>query len=313
VTGVTLILWTVAAAVFLLTYRLADLHIDPAPYTNDQMLVRVFIAVLPLLGIGAWWIVLSHESRELAERELVASLDELRETQAELARTERLAAIGELTATVSHELRNPLGALANSIDVLDRSIPDAERYGLEFARIRRSVHRCSRIVEDLLQFSRWRKPNFETVQVDRWLEAQVAEHRAAPLVRFDLKADCTATLDPELLRQAVVNLLDNALHAVFEARPDGSGRIRVSSSSEAKAVVVAVSDNGAGFPEEARSRAFEPLFSTKSYGFGLGMSVVQRVVDVHQGKLELVTGKDEGTTISLRLPREQSTPDNDRL
>ena len=141
--------------------------------------------------------------------------------------------------------------------------------------------------------------------MDRWLEAQVAEHPSAPLVRFDLRAECTATLDAELLRQAVVNLLDNALHAVCEARPDGSGRIRVCSSSDAETVIIAVSDNGAGFPEEARSRAFEPLFSTKSYGFGLGMSVVQRVVDVHQGNVELVTGEDEGTMVSLRLPREQ--------
>ncbi|MFX7748000.1 hypothetical protein ABTK03_21715, partial [Acinetobacter baumannii] len=78
------------------------------------LLLRVFIAVLPLLCIGAWWIVLSHESRELAVRDLVASLEKLRQTQQELTRNERLAAIGQITATVSHELRNPLGTLVTS-------------------------------------------------------------------------------------------------------------------------------------------------------------------------------------------------------
>ncbi|HRO12768.1 ATP-binding protein [Amaricoccus sp.] len=303
VVGVTLVLWTVAAAVFLLTYRIADLHIDPAPYTNDQMLVRVFVAVLPLLGIGAWWIVLSHESRELAERELVASLDELRATQAELARTERLAAIGKLTATVSHELRNPLGALANSVDVLERSIPGAARDGPEFARIRRSVQRCSRIIEDLLDFSRQREPELAEVAVDPWLEAQVAEHSAAPLVTLDLRAGCTAPIDAELLRQAIVNLLDNAAQAAAEAHPDGAGRITVRSRVDGDTVVLSVSDNGGGIPEAARARLFEPLFSTKAYGVGLGMSVVQRVVEMHGGRIGLDTRDGGGTTIALHLPK----------
>jgi signal transduction histidine kinase/purine-cytosine permease-like protein len=312
VTGVTLVLWTVAAAVFLLTYRIADLHIDPAPFTNDQMLLRVFVAVLPLLGIGAWWIVLSHESRELAERELVASLEELRETQAELARAERLAAIGKLTAMVSHELRNPLGALSNSVDVLDRLLPNAERNGPEIARIRRSVQRCSRIIEELLDFSRQREPAFAPVLVDRWLEAQVAEHAAAPLTELDLEAGCALPLDAELLRQAVVNLLDNALHAVREAHPDDVGRIIVRSRASPDEVVLSVADNGAGISEATRAQIFEPLFSTKTYGVGLGMSVVQRVVEMHGGTIELKTRAGEGTTIALHLPRHREASGDGR-
>jgi signal transduction histidine kinase len=312
VTGVTLVLWTVAAAVFLLTYRIADLHIDPAPFTNDQMLLRVFVAVLPLLGIGGWWIVLSHESRELAERELVASLEELRETQAELASTERLAAIGKLTAMVSHELRNPLGALSNSVDVLDRVLPEAERNGPEIARIRRSVQRCSRIIEELLDFSRQREPAFAPVPVDRWLEAQVAEHAAAPLVVLDLEAGCTAPLDAELLRQAVVNLLDNALHAVGEVYPDGGGRITVGSRATPDEVVISVTDNGPGIPAAAQAQIFEPLFSTKAYGVGLGMSVVQRVLEIHGGQIALDTHEGAGTAIALRLPRHRQVPGDGR-
>jgi signal transduction histidine kinase/purine-cytosine permease-like protein len=312
VTGVTLILWTVAAAVILLTYRIAELHIDPAPLTNDQMLIRVFVAVLPLLGIGGWWIVLSHESRELAERELVASLDELRETQDELSRTERLAAIGKLTAMVSHELRNPLGALSNSVNVLDRTLPEAERSGPEIARIRRSVQRCSRIIEELLDFSRQREPAFAPVRVDRWLEAQVAEHAAAPLVELDLEAGCTAPLDAELLRQAVVNLLDNALHAVGEAHLDGGGRIRVRCRTAPDEVVISVADNGPGIPAATRVQIFEPLFSTKAYGVGLGMSVVQRMVDIHGGQITLDTREGAGTTIALRLPRHRRVPGDGR-
>ena len=126
---------------------------------NDTLLLRIFLALLPLLCIGAWWIVLSHESRELAERDLVASLERLRETQAELARNERLAAIGQITATVSHELRNPLGTLVTSLDILNRSLPaQGGPVREEMQRIRRNVWRCVHIIEDLLEYSRRKKP-----------------------------------------------------------------------------------------------------------------------------------------------------------
>jgi len=153
--GVFLALAVVTAAVFLLAYRLIDLDVEIGQADNARLLLRVYLATLVLIAMGAWWIVLSHESREMAERELVESLEMLTETRQELMQQERLATIGQLTATVSHELRNPLGTLNSSVALLRKYADGSdERARGELERLQRNVCRCVHIIEDLLDLSR---------------------------------------------------------------------------------------------------------------------------------------------------------------
>jgi signal transduction histidine kinase len=259
-----------------------------------------------LLAVSAWWIVLSQESRELAERDLVMALEKLRETQRELAQRERLAAIGEIAATVSHELRNPLGTLVSSIDVLRRSIPspgDAARGELD--RIQRNVWRCVRIIDDLLDYSRKRPLSLTTVDLDVWVRQQLAEQRPVDCVRIDqdLAAGIAVLVDDERLRQALVNLVQNAIHAVEAQRRADGGEITVRTRTETDAVVLSVSDNGCGMTSDVSARAFEPLFSTRPFGTGLGMSLVKRIVEQHGGEIAIESAPGRGTTVTLRLPR----------
>lgn len=304
--GVLIALSVVTAALFLLTYRLIEPGAETPHLDNGALLLRVFLAMLPLLAISAWWIVLGNESRELAQRNLVGSLEKLHETREELTRSERLAAIGQLTATVSHELRNPLGTLMTSVAVLQRTGKlDGNPEQDELDRIQRNVRRCVRIIEDLLEFSR--RPNVTMVPLalDAWIVEQAADLRALSAVDLALELGCDRMIeaDGERLRQVLVNVVQNAMQAIMErssARP--AGRVVISTACQGDTVRITVKDNGVGMSEEVKARLFEPLFSTKPFGLGLGLALVRRIVERHGGSVSVVSWPEEGTSVDIRLP-----------
>jgi signal transduction histidine kinase/purine-cytosine permease-like protein len=305
--GVSVSLGLVTAGLFLLAYRMIDLDADAEKLDNGVLLMRVYLSLLPLLCIGSWWIVLSHESRELAERDLVTSLEKLRDTQHELRQTERLAAIGQLTATVSHELRNPLGTLMTSVSVLTRYLDGTEPHVREeIDRIQRNVWRCVRIIEDLLEFSRKRDATLRPVALDAWIEQQVGETRPANSVsvRLDLASGATVPIDSEKLRQAFINILQNAFQAVEvnEARQSGSSQIVVRTRNIEQMVEISVEDNGPGMSPESLRRIFEPLFSTKAFGVGLGMTLVKRIAEQHGGRVAVDSQQGVGTKVTMLIP-----------
>lgn len=302
--GLLLALSVVAGALFLLTYRLVEPGADVPHLSSDALLLRVFLALLPLLAVSAWWIVLSNESRELAQRNLVVSLEKLRDAQGELANTERLATIGQITATVSHELRNPLGALTTSVAVLKRSEGKAgPGWQGELDRIQRNVERCARIIEDLLQFSRRPHPDMAPLAIDSWIELHCAELRElSPVpVELDLRSGRVIQADGERLRQALVNLVQNAMQAIGE-QPSREGKVVLSTENRGTVVCLSVTDNGIGMTEEIRARVFEPLFSTKTFGVGLGMAHVARIIQRHSGTITVTSEPGEGSRVEVKLP-----------
>ena len=305
--GVFLALAIVTAAVFLLTYRLIDLDPAVAQSENARLLLRVYLASLVLIGVGAWWIVLSHESRELAERELVESLETLTETRLELMQRERLATIGQLTATVSHELRNPLGTLSSSVGVLRRCADGSDpRVPVELDRLQRNIWRCVHIIEDLLDFSRDKQMVLQPVDMDSWVAAQLKDYELPESVHLtqDLRSGASVLVDSERLRQALVNLLQNG-HQAITMRNDlaaGEGELHVATEVEDDRLKLVVSDNGAGIRADVRDRIFTPLFSTKAFGIGLGMPLVKRIVERHNGEIDVKSDWGEGTTVAILLP-----------
>lgn len=307
VSGVLFALAAITAVVFLFTFEVLALGAKPVAMDNESLLTRLYLAVLPLLAVAAWWIVLARESRDLAERDLVASLERLREAEHELAKSERLAAIGEIAATVSHELRNPLGTLISSVAVLRHAageMPAQEQ--AELARIERNVWRCTRIIEDLLEFSRIREPVRRPIAIDAWIAEQFADHPGieAVQVRRRLRAAATVRIDPERLRQALANVLANALQAIAArgAEREPEGEIAVSTRREGRWLVIEVADNGCGMSDEVRRRIFEPLFSTKAFGVGLGMALVRRTMEQHGGEVTVQSSPGCGATVTMRLP-----------
>jgi signal transduction histidine kinase len=228
---------------------------------------------------------------------------------------EKLAAVGTMTAGLSHEIRNPLNAAALQLTVLQRRVQrlpkDAQPPLLEpLTVVKDEIRRLDHILEDFLQFARPREfvPHAVDVGtvVNRVLDllGGEAERRGVRLER-EVDGDLPPVAgDEERLRQVFVNLGLNALEAVREG-----GLVRVSCrGGEAgdrgePTVDVMVDDDGPGVPEESRDRIFEPFFTTKAKGSGLGLSIVHAIVTQHAGRLRVVESPEGGARFVVTLPR----------
>lgn len=308
VLGVALVMAVVTGAVFLLAYRLSAPEADFAHAGNARLLLRLYMASLVLIGIGAWWIVLSHESSELAERDLVNSLEQLTETRNELMRSEHLATIGQLTATVSHELRNPLGTLVSSLGVMRKYLHDDEdaKPQRELDLMERNIFRCVRIIEDLLEVSRNKEVRLQPVDLDRWIATQLEEFELPPQVglRTDLQTGATALLDSDKFRQVLVNLLTNAEQAIAlrDDRSPPRGTLAVATRLNGTRVELLIEDDGCGIAPGTDDRIYKPLYSTKAFGTGLGLPLVKEIVERHGGTVTVASEWGMGTTVTVALP-----------
>ncbi len=220
---------------------------------------------------------------------------------------ERLAALGRVTATVSHELRNPLGTIRSCSYVIAEKVRDK---GLDLdralARIDRSILRCDGIVEELLDYTRARELRREMTPIDAWLGTEVSEHRppAGISLRFELGAGVELAIDRERFRRVVINLLDNAYQAFAEqdAEPQQpeAATVTVRSSKSRGGLEISVIDNGPGIPDHVLPKIYEPLFSTK--GFGVGVPIVEQIMKQHDGELDITSEQGRGTQVALWLP-----------
>jgi len=230
---------------------------------------------------------------------------QLQAAQDELVQKERLAALGQLAATVSHEIRNPLGTIRNAVYTLDETL-----VGEEFAQVRkmaelaqRNIDRCDRIINEMLDFTRQRELLLEKTNFDRWLKSTLAELPMPGDVDLRLALNCEeeAWIDQELIRRVVVNIMTNAFQA-FMNYEAGQKLISVTSEQVADELVVTIADNGPGISEKNLVRIFEPLFSTKGFGVGLGMAIVKNIVTDHGGRIEVQSVVGEGASVKITLP-----------
>jgi PAS domain S-box-containing protein len=247
-------------------------------------------------------------TKEVAvELELAHRVDErtaeLRDAQIELVRKERLSALGQLTATMAHELRNPLSAIRNTLFVVKETAAtkgiDLER---PITRVERSVARCDRIINDLLDYTRVKELHLAELAPDPWVEELLSEQRlpAGIELAHHLDADCMIAIDPERVRRVLINLIDNAAQAMLE---DAHERKIVVTTAlvDDDFIEIAVADTGAGIAADVLPKVFEPLFSTKSFGTGLGLPMVKQIVEQHGGTITITSDVGKGTRVTVRL------------
>ena len=254
-----------------------------------------------------------------APRELLLTLEQamrqvrLHAEKRELARraqvTEKLAAVGTMTAGLSHEIRNPLNAAALQLSVLERRVrrlPDGQQGALlePLLLVRDEIRRLDHILEDFLQFARPREFRPGSVDVKALVRRVVdllssqAETRKVTLTHVIPEAPLPALSgEEERLRQVLINLCLNAL----ESTPAG-GRVTLTVGAEEGRVWLTVDDTGPGVPEAVRDRIFEPFFTTKAQGSGLGLPIVHAIVTQHGGTLEVGAAPGGGARFLLRLP-----------
>jgi two-component system, NtrC family, sensor histidine kinase HydH len=238
-----------------------------------------------------------------SHRKLREQTDVLFQTEEQLRRADRLSALGELSAGMAHEIRNPLGSIKGAVEILkDDYEPQDAKY--EFIRILlKETDRLNCIVQEFLGFARPKKPEYEQTDVNESLEAVLTltaqEARKAGITvekRFD-RTIGKRGLDGGLLKQAFLNLVLNAIQAM----PQG-GVLTVESGLRDGAIVVAVGDTGAGISEENRRKLFSPFFTTKKNGTGLGLAITYRIIENHRGRIDVQSEPGKGTTFTVKIP-----------
>jgi PAS domain S-box-containing protein len=248
--------------------------------------------------------------RHRMEIELRQALDRANEAMDKLGRQERLATLGQVAGTVSHELRNPLASIRNSMALI-RQLTANKGLGVDRAlgRIDRNIERCNGIIADLLEFTRRREIERTPIAIDAWLEEMLDEHALGERVTVarELSSACFVALDRERFRQVMVNLLDNAVQAMTDANwaPADARRptIVVRTAAAGPHVRLSIIDNGPGIPGDRLAKIFEPLFTTKSFGVGLGLPTVRNIVEQHGGTIDVESAVDEGASFIIWLPR----------
>lgn len=250
--------------------------------------------------------------RLLAE-ELVETNRRLEQAQEEARRSERLAALGQLSAGLAHELRNPLAVIKGAAETLTRKLSSADPLTTEVAGyISSEVNRLNAIVTRFLDFARPHKLARHPEQIPTLLErALKAAHERWPEVAVEIERQYDSNLpdvdvDPDLCEQVLANLVSNA----YEAMP-GGGKLRVAvtaaNSDGRRGVAVDVEDTGEGIPAELREQIFNPFFTTKKDGVGLGLSIVSKIVDDHRGWIRVSApqgGEGKGACFRVFLPVE---------
>jgi len=262
-----------------------------------------------LTGILSQREIMQRVRAEKAARRLEESYAKLREQadlvleiEEQLRRADRLSALGELSAGMAHEIRNPLGSIRGTAEILKDGIDPADkRY--EFAQILiREVDRLNRVVQDFLDFSRPVPPRREPFDIVEVLNEVLTLTRQPALknqVRVVLEGEGRLAVpgDREQLKQAFLNLVLNALQAM----PEG-GTLTVSVTVEKDDVRIRFTDTGQGIPRESLDRVFNPFFTTRSEGTGLGLAITHRIVQGHGGRIDVDSRLGEGTVFTLHLP-----------
>jgi signal transduction histidine kinase len=232
---------------------------------------------------------------------LRASLSELERMQHALVANERLAALGQMAATVGHELRNPLGVLTNSMYLIRGALSPRgdDRLRRQLDTADREISAATLIVSDLLEFSRPRVAHPVPVDLAELIAEAVSVAPPPSGISVDQQTDGVAPVfvDRDQIRQVLLNLLTNA----YEAMPEG-GEVTLAVRVVDAEIEVTVSDTGVGMDDATRERVFEPFFSLKTKGTGLGLAVSKRIVEDHTGSLEIMSEPDRGATVRLRLP-----------
>ncbi|MEO2018902.1 MAG: two-component regulator propeller domain-containing protein [Fuerstiella sp.] len=240
-----------------------------------------------------------HRETEIVE----AKLDDLSK---QLVWKTRLATIGQMTASIAHEIGNPLGAVRNATFLLKKKLSTGDaKQAVYLDIIDSEVNEANRVIRDMLEMARSKKPaktSFDLPSVVREVFDRAAVNTSAQL-EFDCPAERNMIFaDRNQMRQVIGNLLSNSIQAM-----DGNGEVRVELREDGRHDLLFVQDSGPGIDAEHHAQLFEPLFTTKAKGTGLGLAICRQIVEGHGGTIELQGHNSSGALFCIRLPRENAS------
>ncbi len=238
-------------------------------------------------------------------RESRIEIERLHRTQ--MSRAEHFATLGEMATGLAHEIRNPLAGIAGVIEIIGRDLPSTSPARAVVKDVRQEISRINHIVTDLLQTARPHPPKVRKSDLNTTIEHAVMLGRQQGLskgVEIALHKDPSLPEiehDSDQIHQVLLNLLLNAIQAV-----DRNGKVAVTVERRETFAVIEVVDNGRGIPAENLPNIFRPFFTTKGDGTGLGLSLARRIIEDHQGRIDVSSAVGQGTTFAVVLPLERA-------
>lgn len=235
---------------------------------------------------------------------LIKKREELEATYKELAKRERMAEIGNFSMMIAHELKNPLGIIKGSVDIIAKNGTKAKVRKTMVEYIQDEVRRLNRLVEDFLSFARPNPAHKSWVDINQMITKII---HLIPLPEFKekeiflnvqlSKETLQAHVDEHQINQAIVNLINNAIQAIPK-----KGEIILKTDKSGNGILIIIMDTGIGIPDDEKERVFEPFFTKKQRGTGLGLAVVKKIIDNHKGVIKITDREGGGTAFSLWLP-----------
>ena len=242
-----------------------------------------------------------------SDRILVLQRDitEFKELESRYYESQKLAAVGQLSAGIAHEVRNPLSSIKMSLQILEKRMNPAGNDLKRFHIARKEVEHLEKLVSDILVFAKPTEPEVHLADLNMCLEyslamaeREVEEKKIKVQTQFDDRVPLVP-FDSSMLQQAFLNLYLNAIDAMED---NGTLTIRTGLAEGQEKVMIEIIDTGAGIDEAALPHVFNPFFTTKKYGTGLGLSQVKKIIDQHRGSIEVQSRKGEGTRVIVTLP-----------
>jgi PAS domain S-box-containing protein len=240
-------------------------------------------------------------------------ITELKNLENKYYESQKLAAVGQLSAGIAHEVRNPLSSIKMSLQILEKRIKPSGNDLKRFRIAQREVEHLEKLVNDVLIFARPSAPKKEFSDIKEILEhslamaeKSVSDKQIQVVKRFEKKIPLLEA-DPAMLEQAFLNVYHNAIDAM-----ETKGTLLISSkrlSRDSEYVVVEIDDNGCGIEKEDLAHLFNPFFTRKRYGTGLGLSQVKKIIELHEGTVEILSKAGEGTRFRVTLPIGTKNPD----
>ena len=255
-------------------------------------------------------LVRDRQGHVLGVIEAFNDMTEVNRLEAQVRRMHTLAALGEMAATVAHEIRNPLGGIASFANLLERDLDVDDPSRRLVRKITEGVARLNRIVTSLLSYTRPLKLNTHTVSMSDVVEEAAAffeidlerNPKDISIKRSYPQTPIHCPVDTEQFQQVILNLLLNATHAMPES---GTIDLEISQSTadDAEFATLRVGDTGIGIPEDAQEKLFTPFFTTKEDGTGLGLATSKKIVEAHGGRIRVESKPAEGTSFYVDLPK----------
>ncbi|MCS7231204.1 MAG: ATP-binding protein [Elusimicrobiota bacterium] len=243
--------------------------------------------------------------KEKLQQEVDLALKKLQEAQKQLIQSEKLAALGEMAAVVSHEVRNPLSTILMSAQVLDEELKD-EKYRKYVNYIISEVKRLNKVVSEILTFSRAPKLELKLTNMHKLLDEIISFLEISDFLKYDIKfykeynaKISEIMIDPDQIKQVLLNIIQNACH--FMANRN-IRNLTITTDIMNGMFVLKIKDTGVGIPPENLNKIFDPFFTTKTKGTGLGLTISKNIIESHGGKIEVESVLGEGSSFNIFLP-----------